>query len=81
MDLLLVRGPFLVLACAVSMTEAVVRMACRLLSEGELSVAEVSSRVGYADVPSFVRAFKALSGVTPGRFGQATPPLSRGHET
>lgn len=43
-------------------------MARQLLGEGGLSVAEVSARLGYADTPSFVRAFKAMAGVTPGRY-------------
>lgn len=43
-------------------------MACRLLGDGGLSVAEVSARLGYADTPSFVRAFKAIAGTTPGRY-------------
>lgn len=42
--------------------------ACALLREGSLSVADIGERLGYADTPSFVRAFKAMGGVTPGRF-------------
>ncbi len=44
--------------------------ACELLKEGVLSVADIGARLGYADTPSFVRAFKAMGGVTPGRFAQ-----------
>lgn len=44
--------------------------ACELLKEGEFSVADVGARLGYADTPSFVRAFKAMGGVTPGRYSQ-----------
>lgn len=45
-------------------------LACRLLQEEGFAVSEVSTRLGYADIPSFVRAFKAVSGVTPGRYGE-----------
>lgn len=46
--------------------------ACELLHAGELSVTDIGARLGYADTPSFVRAFKALSGTTPGRLRIAT---------
>lgn len=42
--------------------------ACKWLTEGQLMVSEIAQRLGYADVPGFVRAFKAISGVSPGRF-------------
>lgn len=45
-------------------------LARQLLKSGELSVADVGSRLGYADTPSFVRAFKAAEGTTPGRFAK-----------
>jgi len=44
--------------------------ACELLKGGELTVADIGAQLGYADTPSFVRAFKAMGGVTPGRFAQ-----------
>lgn len=44
--------------------------ACELLREGAWTVADVGAQLGYADTPSFVRAFKAMGGVTPGRFAQ-----------
>lgn len=40
--------------------------ACELLHAGELTVADIGALLGYADTPSFVRAFKAISGITPG---------------
>lgn len=43
--------------------------ACRLLDEGVWQIQQVSEQLGYADVPSFVRAFKAEAGVTPGQYG------------
>ncbi len=44
-------------------------MALQLLRTTQLSVSEVSTAVGYADPPSFVRAFKrGFVGVTPGQW-------------
>lgn len=44
-------------------------MALQLLRTTQLAVSEVSTAVGYADPPSFVRAFKrGFSGVTPGQW-------------
>ena len=40
-------------------------VACRLLRESDDGLAEISSRVGYTDVASFSRAFKALVGQSP----------------
>ena len=40
-------------------------VACRLLRETDDGIAEISSRIGYADVASFSRAFKALVGQSP----------------
>jgi AraC-like DNA-binding protein len=49
--------------------------ACQMLADGALTVAQVSSRLGYADVPSFIRAFKAVSGgVSPGQYVPAPMP-------
>lgn len=45
--------------------------ACKWLSEGQMMVSEIAERLGYADVPSFVRAFKAISGTSPGRFASS----------
>lgn len=41
--------------------------ACHLLDQGVWQVQQVAEQLGYADVPSFVRAFKAEAGVTPGQ--------------
>jgi AraC-like DNA-binding protein len=49
--------------------------ACELLQNDEHSVADISALLGYADAPSFVRAFKAISGVTPGSMREG---LSKG---
>lgn len=54
--------------------------ACDLLEAGELSVADIGALLGYADTPSFVRAFKAMGGKTPGSVrgtrstGECIPP-------
>lgn len=40
-------------------------VACRLLRETDDGLTEISSRVGYTDVASFSRAFKALVGQSP----------------
>lgn len=40
-------------------------LACRLLREGEPSLARIASRIGYEDVAAFSRAFKASVGVSP----------------
>jgi len=38
----------------------------RMLADGELSVTQVAYRLGYTDVASFVRSFRAQTGRTPG---------------
>ena len=47
--------------------------ACQMLRGGRLGVAEIGAQLGYADTPSFVRAFRVMGGVTPGQFA-ASPP-------
>jgi AraC-like DNA-binding protein len=42
-----------------------------LLRQGGLSVTQVAYRLGYTDVASFVRCFRAQTGVTPGTFAAA----------
>ncbi|MEY4765686.1 MAG: hypothetical protein RI907_2359 [Pseudomonadota bacterium] len=41
------------------------RKACQWLAAGQLSGTEIAQRLGYANQPSFVRAFKAMAGETP----------------
>ncbi len=41
------------------------RKACHWLEAGQLSCTEIAQRLGYANLPSFVRAFKAMAGVAP----------------
>ena len=38
----------------------------RLLADGDLSVTQIAYRLGYTDVASFVRSFRAQTGRTPG---------------
>ena len=38
----------------------------RLLAEGDLSVTQIAYRLGFTDVASFVRSFRAQTGRTPG---------------
>lgn len=53
------------------LTEVRRTQAERLLSRGELPLAEVAEQVGYADAGAFVRAFRSWTGTTPGKFRQA----------
>lgn len=39
-----------------------------LISQPSLSVAQISQRVGYFGADSFIRSFKRIEGITPGRF-------------
>ncbi len=53
--------------------------ACRWLDQGQMMVSEISERLGYADLPSFVRAFKAQSGCSPTQYARrAGTHLSHG---
>lgn len=47
-------------------------LACELLADGTLSVAEISSRLGYAETSAFSRAFRRWSGTSPARW-RSTP--------
>lgn len=44
------------------------KKACHWLREGQMSVSEIAQRLGYADLPSFVRAFKSISGMSPTKY-------------
>ena len=43
-------------------------VACRLLVDTELSLAEIAGRTGYDSLPAFSRSFRALVGMPPGRW-------------
>ena len=42
-----------------------IEKACRLLEESDLSIAQVSSEVGYSEHSYFCRVFKKVMGKTP----------------
>lgn len=42
----------------------------QLLRESDISIAEIGWMLGYQNVPSFTRAFKAAEGLSPGQFRQ-----------
>jgi AraC-like DNA-binding protein len=52
-------------------------LASALLSETDLTVTQVASRVGYADGGSFLRAYKRWTGDSPGGASPSDPELSR----
>ncbi|TNJ63199.1 helix-turn-helix domain-containing protein [Paenibacillus hemerocallicola] len=45
-----------------------IRKAKELLSATDLSVQEISARIGYRNVTSFIRMFKKMTGIPPGEF-------------
>ncbi len=45
-----------------------IRQACELINEGNLSIEEISLRVGYTDRLYFQRVFKSRLGITPGEY-------------
>lgn len=49
-------------------TEYRIEKACLLLRESNLSIVEISERVGYATPSGFIRRFKQVMGVTPGKY-------------
>ena len=52
-------------------TEYRIEKACMLLQESNLSIVEISERVGYATPSGFIRRFKQLKGITPGKYNQS----------
>lgn len=48
-----------------------VNLAKRLLEEGELGLAQITGRVGYADVATFSTLFKRLAGQSPAQYRRA----------
>jgi AraC-like DNA-binding protein len=45
----------------------------QFLAEGDLSVTQIAYRLGYTDVASFVRSFRARTGGTPGSLRRLPP--------
>ncbi|MES2126358.1 MAG: AraC family transcriptional regulator ligand-binding domain-containing protein [Pseudomonadota bacterium] len=52
--------------------------ACRLLATTTQAQAQIAARLGYNDESSFVRAFRAAAGITPGRWRQRHGPCLTG---
>lgn len=44
--------------------------ACRWLDEGQMRISDMADKLGYANLPSFVRAFKAQSGCSPTQYAK-----------
>jgi YesN/AraC family two-component response regulator len=49
-------------------TERKMRKSCALLEDTEITVSQIASQVGYTNVKSFSRVFKATHGVTPSEY-------------
>ena len=45
-----------------------IEYAKELLSQGEMTVSEVCSKVGYGSIPHFITLFKEMTGVTPAKY-------------
>ncbi|MBQ6471847.1 MAG: helix-turn-helix domain-containing protein [Victivallales bacterium] len=59
-----------------------IRVACRLLMEGELSLKRIAALTGFNDEYYFSRAFRRETGLPPGQYrSQARPPTEDGHGT
>lgn len=57
------------------LTEIRMQKACSLLTETSMSIEEICCNVGYTDYYSFIKAFKKLYGITPGKFKQNTAKI------
>ncbi len=44
--------------------------ACELLRAGEMTVQDIATQLGYAEPANFVRAFRAMAGVSPGAYAR-----------
>ena len=55
-----------------NVTDLRMQEAKKLLSSSDLSVAEITEKVGYTDASSFIRVFKRVEGVTPGAYRKAS---------
>jgi AraC-like DNA-binding protein len=58
-----------------------VEAAKRLLSSTTLSVAEITERIGYENVSTFVRLFRSEVGHSPARYRSLTRADGRGAES
>lgn len=48
-----------------------VRVACGLLAQNDLSIAQIATEVGFAETKTFCRVFKETEGMTPGAYRRA----------
>jgi AraC family transcriptional regulator len=62
--------------CSIAEYQTMVRIrrACAMLGEGELSLAQIALRTGFADQSHFTRAFTATVGWSPGAFRRVVFP-------
>lgn len=44
--------------------------ACRMLDEGQLSISQIASRLGYNDLANFSHAFRRMAGISPASYRQ-----------
>ncbi|MDO3411645.1 AraC family transcriptional regulator [Saccharibacillus sp. CPCC 101409] len=51
--------------------------ACELLANGGLKIVEIAQRVGYQNENSFIRAFRKLKDVTPGKYRETHKAMRR----
>lgn len=49
-------------------TEKRIEMAKKMLIETNISIKEITGKIGYSDLSSFTRKFKSITGVTPGNY-------------
>ena len=49
-----------------------ISMACHLLSLGTMSISEIAEQCGYQNVYHFIRQFRNITGVTPGKYRKGT---------
>lgn len=56
------------------------RHACRLLTEKDLCIKEVSAQMGFRDQFYFSRLFKSVNGLTPSRYRRLSAAWKRGQQ-
>ncbi|WP_281885157.1 AraC family transcriptional regulator [Paenibacillus sp. YYML68] len=58
------------------LTSLRIKEACRLLTDTDRKVADIAALVGYQNETSFIRSFRKVKGMTPGKYRE----ISRAHE-
>ncbi|WP_248925834.1 AraC family transcriptional regulator [Paenibacillus hamazuiensis] len=56
------------------LTNLRIEEACRLLIETERKIADIAMHVGYQNETSFIRSFRKVKGMTPGKFREISKP-------